>query len=67
MTGAAIVDFDFEGMRVMAINTGIVSFHMVKLGVVGLAVVLVATLGHCAKLRGRGCIVMDIGKPRSLH
>ena len=44
MTGYAFVCLDFQRMRVMAGDAGVIAFHVGKLGIIHLARILIAAL-----------------------
>ena len=57
---------ELQGVRVVAGVAGVVAFDVEELGVVHLAIVLIATLGLRTVLRGRCCEVVDVAEAKVL-
>ena len=62
MAVRALLDLHFEGVRVVAVDAGLVAIDMGEHGIVAVAVVLVAALGQGAVLGNRSCIVVDVAE-----
>ena len=62
VASGTFVKLNFQRMRIMAAYAGIVPFHVIKLGIVRLPFIFIATHGPRTKLRGRSRVVMDVGE-----
>jgi len=58
----ALLEVDFQRVRVVALDAGVVAGHVVEAGVVGVAAILIATHRQGAILGGRRGVVVDIGE-----
>ena len=53
---------EFQRVHVMALDAGVLAGDMIELGIVGHALILIATFDQGAVLRRRGRLVVDVGE-----
>ena len=67
MAGDALVILELQRVRVMTGDAGVIAFHVGKLGIIGLAVILVADPGLCAVLDACCCQIVDVSERMRRH
>ena len=55
-----VFDLYFERMRAVTFDTGLIAINVGKVGIVGFALIFIATLGQRTIFAGRGGVVMNI-------